>query len=391
MPVAAALTVRLAAILLSDRVVADILRYRRVATHVLDVSWNPYLAPRLYPYPPLWVWVEAACEWLARQSGLSFAVLVKLPVLAAELGIVALLVRWGAERGGAARWAPWIYALHPVAVLISGFHGQFDSLALLMVLLAVRASEKGRHDAAALTLAAGIALKSFPVLVVPIFLLRMTGNAARIRFLALALGPVALLLIPYVAHDAEAVARELFGYGGVADFGWIGAWRGLRWVADGTLARGEARFHGALIPLSKLLFLAAYAAVTFRMARRELLVAVLAVFVAFEALYGALSAQYLLWVIPLAALRPDRWLAIYTVFAAMGLVGFYLLLAPGVLTASGAIEGAGPVWVAGAVLTVAASVSWLAALARNTSQLGQGTDGAPRRSTTVSPSQKATP
>ena len=124
---------------------ADVLRYRSVAAHVLDVSWNPYLAPRLYPYPPVWVWVEAGCEWLARHSGLSFAVLVKLPVLAAEIAHRRVLARWGAERGGAARWAPWIYALHPVAVLVTGFHGQFDSLALLVVLLAVarRASGAG--------------------------------------------------------------------------------------------------------------------------------------------------------------------------------------------------------------------------------------------------------
>ena len=391
MPIAAALVVRLGAILASDRVVADVLRYRRVAAHVLDVSWNPYLAAHLYPYPPVWVWVEAGCEWLARHTGLSFAVLVKLPVVAAEIAIVALLARWGAERGGAARWAPWIYALHPLAVLVSGFHGQFDSLALLMVLLAVRASERGRHDAAALALAAAIALKSFPVLAVPVLLLRVTGPAARARFVALATLPVAALLVPYLAHDAGAVARELFGYGGVADFGWIGAWRGLRWVTEGTLARGEARFHGPLVAAAKVLFLAAYAAIVARMARREAITAVLAVLVAFEAFYGALSAQYLLWVIPLAALRPDRWLAMYSVFASMGLVGFYLFLAPGVLTASGAMEGAGPAWVAGAVLTVAASASWLVALVRNASQAGHGTDAAPRRSTIVRPSQNATP
>jgi len=382
MPVAAAFAVRLTAILLSDRVVADVLRYRRVAAHVLDVSWNPYQASRLYPYPPVWVWVEASCEWLARHYDLSFAVLVKLPVLAAEVAIVVLLARWGLERGGVARWAPWIYALHPVAVLVSGFHGQFDSLALLMVLIAVRAGDRGRHDTAACALAAGIALKSFPILVVPVLLLRITGAAARIRFLAVALLPVALLLVPYVAHDAAAVARELFGYGGVADFGWVGAWRGLRWVFEGSLPRGEARFHGLLIPVAKAVFLAAYAAVAHRMARRDLVAAVLAVFVAFEVFYGALSAQYLLWVIPLAVLRPDRWLAIYSVFAAAGLVGFYLFLAPGVLTRSGVVEGAGPVWVAGAVLIVAASASWLVSLCRNSSQLGHGTDVTPRRNTT---------
>ncbi len=368
MPVAASFVVRLAAILLSDRVVADVLRYRRVAAHVLDVSWNPYQVKHLYPYPPLWVWIEAACEWLARHSGLSFAVLVKLPVLAAEVGIVALLARWGAERGGAARWAPWIYAFHPVAVLVTGFHGQFDSLALLMVLLAVRASERGRHDAAALALAAGIAVKSFPILAVPVLLLRVTGATARFRFLALALLPVAVLLVPYLAHDATAVTRELFGYGGVADFGWIGVWRGVRWVIDGTLGRGEARHWGLLIPAAKILFLAAYgAALARRRASGDLVVTLLAVFVAFQAFYGALSAQYLLWVVPLAVLRPDRWLAFHGAAATAGLVGFYLFLAPGVLTAAEArADAAGPIWVIGAAAVLLAAFGWVVALARET-------------------------
>ena len=367
MPVAAAFVVRLAAILLSDRVVADVLRYRRVAAHVLDVSWNPYQARHLYPYPPVWVWVEAGCEWLARHSGLSFAVLVKLPVLAAEVGIVALLARWGAERGGAARWAPWIYALHPVAVLVTGFHGQFDSLALLMVLIAARASERGRHDAAALALAAGVAVKSFPILAVPALLLRVPGPAARVRFLALALLPVAALLVPYLAHDATAVARELFGYGGVADFGWIGVWRGVRWMIDGTLGRGEASHWGPLIPVAKILFLAAYVAVLARRrASGELVVAVLAVFVAFQALYGALSAQYLLWVVPLAVLRPDRWLALHCAAATVGLVGFYLFLAPGVLTpAATRVVAAGTLWVIGAAGVLLAAFGWLVALVRS--------------------------
>ena len=368
MPVAAAFVVRLAAILLSDRVVADVLRYRRVAEHVLDVSWNPYLAPRLYPYPPLWVWVEAGSEWLARYSGLSFAVLVKLPVLAAEVGIVALLVRWGAARGGAARWAPWIYALHPVAVLVTGFHGQFDSLALLMVLLAVRASERGRYDAAAFALAAGIAVKSFPILVLPALLLRVRGAAARVRFLAFALLPVVVLLVPYLAHDAGAVARELFGYGGVADFGWIGVWRGVRWMMGGTLGRGEARYWGVLIPAAKILFLAAGGAVLARRrASGDLVVTVLAVFVAFQAFYGALSAQYLLWVVPLAVLRPDRWLALHGAMATAGLVGFYLFLAPGVLTpAETRADAAGTLWVIGAAAVLLVAVGWVVALARET-------------------------
>jgi hypothetical protein len=192
-----------------------------------------------------------------------------------------------------------------------------------------------------------------------------------------------VLLIPYLIHDSLAVWRELFRYGGVADFGWIGARRGLTWAGTGDLARGEARFHEPLVTIAKALFLVAWAGIVARMARRHVVPAVLAVLVAFVSLYGALSAQYLLWVVPLAALRPDRWLLIYSVFATMGLAGFYLFLAPGVLTASGANEGGGPLWVAGAALTVAASAAWLVSILRNASQAGQETDGELRRNTTV--------
>jgi Gpi18-like mannosyltransferase len=170
-----AAVVRLGPILVADRVTADVLRYKKLATHVLDVSWNPYEAPRLYPYPPVWVAVEAAAEWLARRTAFRFAVLVKLPVLLADLGLVALLARMGAGRG-LGLWPAWLYALHPVSILVTGFHGQFDAAALLCVLLAVHGFEAGRHDRAALALAGGIALKSFPVLLLPFFLLARHGH-----------------------------------------------------------------------------------------------------------------------------------------------------------------------------------------------------------------------
>ncbi len=53
LPLAAAGAVRSLPIVLADRTVADVQRYQRVAAHVLDVSWNPYQAPRLYQLPRL--------------------------------------------------------------------------------------------------------------------------------------------------------------------------------------------------------------------------------------------------------------------------------------------------------------------------------------------------
>ena len=350
-----------------DRPVADVARYERVARHLLDVSWNPYATERLYPYPPPWAAVEAGALWLERGGIGSFAVNVKLPAVAADLGIVALLGR-AASLGLAPAVAPWLYALHPVAVLVTSAHGQFDAIPLAFLLLSVLLAERGRESASALALGAGIATKSFPVLALP-FLAFTTGRSWRhaLRYAVLALVPGALLLLPFATLDFPALRRELFGYGGIADFGWAGVARGLAWLASGALPRSEARFWPVAALVSKAVFLAAWGALALAVHRRRVALgptgAVLAVLLAFAALYGLQSAQYLLWVVPVALLRPDRIAAAHAVAASAGLVGFYLFLAPGVLAPVG-LEGgfqvaAGRLWLAGAAATLAVSALWL--------------------------------
>jgi len=383
---AAALLVRLVPILAADGVVADVLRYQKAGRHVLDVSWNPYLAPRLYPYPPLWIWIEAGSEWLSRATGASFAVLVKLPVLLADLGIVWLLARWSPARWSPGRWAndersaqraSWLFALHPVSILVTGFHGQFDSIMLLFVLLSLRFQQSGRLDASALSLSAAIATKSFPVLLLPFFVLSL-GAARGVRFALLATVPVLALLLPYALSDFGALARELLGYGGVADFGWIGAWRGFRWLVTGALARSEASHWPASVAAAKAVFLAVYVAMLWAAATRRLrwsgLHAALGVFLAFLAFYGAISAQYLVWPVPFGALLPGAVFAAYSAAATAALVGFYLFLAPGVLAPAGpgplGPHAAGVLWACGAAAVLAASAAWLLALLR------RGRDGA---------------
>ncbi len=365
---AAALVVRLVPILAADRMVADVLRYQKAARHVLDVSWNPYLAPRLYPYPPLWIWAEAGSEWLARETGASFAVLVKLPVLLADLGII--LACWASASRSAQR-ASWLFALHPVSILVTSFHGQFDSVMLLFVLMALRFHGAGRFDASALSLSGAIATKSFPVLLLPFFVVSL-GVSRAVRFVLLAIVPVLLLLLPYAIADIGALAHELLGYGGIADFGWIGAWRGLRWMATGALARSEAQHWPDAVLAAKLLFLVAYAAGLWAVATRRLRLTLpevtLAVFLAFIVFYGAISAQYLVWPVPFGALLPGVGFALYSAAAVLALVGFYLFLAPGVLSAGGpgplGPHLAGLVWACGAAAVLAASGAWLAALLR---------------------------
>jgi hypothetical protein len=310
--------------------------------------------------------VEAGAEWLARRFAWSFAVLVKLPVVAADLGLVALLAQLGRSRGLGLRLA-WLYALHPVSLLVTAFHGQFDACALLCVVLSIRWLHQERLDRAALALAAGIALKSFPVLLLPFLLLYVPRGASRLRFVALATLPVALLLAPFFWDDAPAVGRELLGYGGVADFGWLGAVRAVRWLASGQLARSEAAHWAGLVPVAKGAFFASYVVLLGLVASGRTRLpperAALAVFLAFLTFYGLVSAQYLLWVVPLGVLAWDRLATLHGVAATVALLGFYPFLAPGVLyDAVRPLAAAGVVWAVGVGAVLLAGALWLAAV-----------------------------
>jgi len=126
-------------------------------------------------------------------------------------------------------------------------------------------------------------------------------------------------------------------------------------------------FWPAAALASKVLFVGAWmtlvVAVRAGRLRLDAARASLATVLAFLALYGLQSAQYLLWPVPLGLLRPGRASAAYAAAATAGLVGFYLFLAPGVLVPAPldgrALAWAGRLWVCGAAASLAASAAWL--------------------------------
>jgi hypothetical protein len=194
-----------------------------------------------------------------------------------------------------------------------------------------------------------------------VFLLA-TPARGRVRWALLATVPVALSLLPFAWHDPGAVRRELFGYGGVADFGWIAIVRAMRFLATGALARSEAAHWAPFVAVAKAAFVIGYAVLVGRWWRAsrppELLAMCLAVLLLFLTLYGALSAQYLLWVVPLGVLGLSRPFVAWSAVTAAALLAFYAFLAPGVLGLAAPRSVAGPAWAVGAGAQWLATVVW---------------------------------
>jgi hypothetical protein len=239
---------------------------------------------------------------------------------------------WRSERAGLLAGLGW--ALNPLAALISAAHGQFDSLALALLLLAAWQLEYARQPRAelwaALCLAAAIALKTWPLAFLPFYLGIFPSLRERLRFSAWVLLPPLLLLLPWLAWDGpDAVAGHL-GYSGAAALGLSGALR----AACAALGAGVDTYRAAdgLLRLACEAGLAlVFAACLWQCRRLRLLEGLPWMALLLLLLAPGLSPQYLAWPVALALAVSPR-LALRLSLASLPLLGcFYGLFMPTVL------------------------------------------------------------
>jgi len=316
------------------RDIIDIYNYRRVAEiiHQFGIFGLYTHTPGIYPYPPVWVGFEVAALWLHQQNILPFSLAIRLPIIIADVGIVAIIWKYVhtlSHNSRRALLAATLYALNPVSIIISCWHGQFDALPVFGAALAILLAEHHWRRAAG-ALSIGIALKSFPVLLLPVFARLQRPLSQQIRFSLYVILPVLLLLLPFLIFDAAAVIRELFGYRGHALLGVMVPVRtmyvpltGERFPVDTTLQ---------VISLSAYGFLGLYGWAVWYMSRVRITLPMQAtiIFLLFYVVYAGISPQYLLWVLPfmIMATADQRWYVIlYTVVSTLALLGLYLYAA----------------------------------------------------------------
>ena len=340
----AALLVRLPVLAVSPGASFDLESYARAAAcGGPGLYSSPALAGR-YPYLPLWWMILKALAALQRVFGGDVSVWFRLPGVAADLAVCSLAYLMarrrraavGSDEGQSARAgiaAGLAWALNPLAVLISAGHGQFDSLALALLLGAawlLEYSADGRSETwAALCLAAAVALKTWPLVFLPLCLGALSGPRERIRFTALALLPPLALLSPWLAWDGVRAVAGRLAYSGVNALGITGVLHACFYAAGAGVPwrQSEPWIRAlALILLGSALAWALMRARGLRLLEGLPWVALILVLLA-----PGLSPQYLIWA-PALALAFSPALAWRLSLAALPLaLGFYALFMPEVL------------------------------------------------------------
>ncbi len=166
-------------------------------------------------YPPGAQAFFSAVHALAPDSVLAMKAALALTELATLAALVWLLAALGLPLARAA-----IYAWNPLVLVEAWGSAHLDALAILCVVLAVRAAVAERHTLAGALLGAGALVKLYPAALLPLFLARLIGRARAAPTVLTFLGVVALGYAPAVVGGVDAlgslpryVAEEHFNPG----------------------------------------------------------------------------------------------------------------------------------------------------------------------------------
>lgn len=308
----------------------DIESYELVADSVLsgrDVYTNPDTMAR-HPYLPFQMYWMALARWLSVVTHTHFVKVVRLAPILADTAIAVSLFAYFRRMSSPHRALECglLYALNPISVFVSAYHGQFDAIPLLFLTLTVTSFSLSR-PLSSIWLGLGVLSKSWPILGLPALWWHLKSWRERlISPLIVAVVPVlAVALYSIAFHSSvKSVLQTAMGYNwGVGVWGYTYLLRLAGMIlpsasSSASLVMGWGRYITlGLLAVSWLLF-----------ARRQPLPSqVLTIFVTFFAVTHAFSVQYLVWLVPLAVLEQDRrWLTRYTLAATAYMLLVYTTL-----------------------------------------------------------------
>lgn len=346
----AALAVRGPLLLLSPGADFDLTSYAHVANALPSALYSSAETAGRYPYLPLWWLLLKALKGLQSLFGGDFGLWSRLPGLAGDVAVSALaylIVERRSRSAAALAAGPEAllssraallaglgFALNPLAFLVSTAHGQFDSVALALLMAAawwLEYSSTARAELwAALSLAAAIALKTWPLAFLPLYLGVFASRREALRFAAWALLPPLLLLAPFVLlSGADAVLTHL-AYSGATALGLSGALR-ASFFAVAAPAQLYRQIDELWRALSLALLAGAWVWLLFNARRLRLLDSLGWLALSLVLLAPGLSPQYLVWPAALLLLRPGGAARRYSAFSLPLLLCFYALIMPSVL------------------------------------------------------------
>ena len=323
-----------------NHVVNDLLAFLQGGETLLAGKSVLSLPVSTYSYPPVWMFWEAFSVTASHATGLSFALIIKSPIILADV-LLALSIYEITH----SQWWALAYALNPVTIVVSAGLGQFDALVLLPVLWGVVLAEKNNYVVGGLLGGIGVALKWYPVyfvgLIALYWVVKDRSSAARsARYLGAALLvwfavtlPAALLGQPGFLTRTAIMSGTRTGtdYGLMRLLQVIGA--PIHGFGNGTLPGvwGVLISRGKILLGLKLLLGIVTLIAIWRYQFKDSMMLLVCFLVAFYSIGGGVYSQYLVWIIPFGYTLKRRDVLAFSLISSLAAISLMLAIFPELL------------------------------------------------------------
>ena len=274
------------------------------------LEWT-YRHSMYFNHPPLIAYYLRGIYALTEQRwcqdlGIHFPFLLRLPGIIADFLVVLVLLRLTKTDLRIPTWALALFALSPVSLMVSGFHGNTDPVMVMFLVLASLFCLRGKSVWCGLFLALSCQIKIIPLLLLPIFFFFWLSRRRAVSF-SLPFVSVSLILwAEPLLKFPTLFARNVLLYGS-----YWGIWGITYWLRLTNLAmfRMETVFYDIspmesfVVSVLKLIIVAAVLMIAWRrrnLGERALFDSVAYAWIVFFVFAPGVCAQYMVWLAPFA-------------------------------------------------------------------------------------------
>jgi len=259
-----------------------------------------------------------------------FAFTLRLGSILADIALVLGLLHVKKLTGQPPWWALCLFAVSPVSIMVSGFHGNIDPIMVVFLFYAAVAVLTDRPALCGALFAAACNVKIAPILIAPVFLFYWIGRGWRpaAKFMA-ASGALMLAGAAWgLMNCPAAFIRNVFGYGSYWGTWGVTYLLNVTGVKDFSLVSytGLTAAQNEVISALKFIIIAGVLVIAWR--RRKL--GGLDFFGTLTAAYAWLfifmpgaGPQYMVWFAPFLLLSAPRWWLAFTAASALFMFRFY--------------------------------------------------------------------
>ena len=182
-----------------------------------SLEWT-YAHSRYFNHPPLTAYFLRGIFFLTEQKwcqdfGIHFPFLLRLPGIIADFLVVLILLQFRKIDIQIPTWALAVFALSPVSLMVSGFHGNTDPVMVFLLVCAVWMCLRNRPILAGLFFALSCQIKIVPLLFFPCFFFFWLSEKRSREFLISAGATTSVLWIEPLLNFPALFAKNVLAYG----------------------------------------------------------------------------------------------------------------------------------------------------------------------------------